>query len=710
MKRSVFLLVCLLVVAMAMAIPAQKGVVKTIRTADGAEVKVELRGDEFGHFWTSDEGKNYVRIDGSDLYEEVSLESIQEQALTKRLEVEKVQSARRSAPRHTTMGGTHEPYIGNKKCLVILVNFANSYFLPEHDLAYYQGLTNTENFTDDAGNTHSVRDYFRAQSYDLLDIEFDVAGPVQLEYDYSHYGGTMRYVDEMVIEAINGAHEEGFNFADYDWDGDGEVEQIFILYAGYNAATYEDDDLIWPHMSSLGSKRVTYDGVTINTYACSSELAGSGYADGIGTMCHEFSHCMGLPDVYDTQYGSNYGMSYWSLMDMGCYNGTGLHNPNTYSGYMPAGYTSYERMYCGWLDPVELTEETEISGMKGLTEGGDAYIIYNPNQTNEYYLLENRTAYDFDSGLFGTGLLIVHMDYAAYYWGNNVVNSFSLGNDHERYALIASDNSYVNTIADIAADAWPSGTNRIDNNTTPGATAFNRNTDGSYYMNISITKITQEDDGTISFRFYPAGVDPQHGNRPEGAIFYESFDYCAGLGGNDGNFSSSTGAAAFEPDNDGWSSAASHGADQCAMFGSDRQAGNVVTPTFTIDGETVLSFKAAPITARIEGLLVVSCETGNATLSETEFALAQDEWTDISLTLDGTGDVSLRMKETSGIGRFFLDEVAAVPADALAGIATVGMDAQRHGVYSLEGIYLGESAEHLKRGIYIIDGKKCIIK
>ena len=47
-------------------------------------------------------------------------------------------------------------------------------------------------------------------------------------------------------------------------------------------------------------RSVKLDGVTVDTYACGSELMGiSGKTlDGIGTMCHEYSHCLGLPDFY----------------------------------------------------------------------------------------------------------------------------------------------------------------------------------------------------------------------------------------------------------------------------------------------------------------------------------------------------------------------------------------------------------------------------
>lgn len=84
-------------------------------------------------------------------------------------------------------------------------------------------------------------------------------------------------------------------------------------------------------LASAGQS-LTLDGVKINSYACSAELSNTGI-DGIGTICHEFSHCLGYPDLYDTDYTGNFGMSSFDLMDYGGYNG---------DGFCPAGYTAYE--------------------------------------------------------------------------------------------------------------------------------------------------------------------------------------------------------------------------------------------------------------------------------------------------------------------------------------------------------------------------------
>ncbi len=718
MKKLLFTTLALLCAVVVMAVPAKKGLWKTVRLADGTEVRVQLKGDEFAHYWAAEDGTAYVKASSGELYERADVAALVEQTAPLRMAAAQTQlerAAQTTPATRTTVGGSHDPYVGSKKCLVILVNFTDIKFEDGHDQEYYYRMCNEKNFTDTSGNTQSVRDFFLAQSYDQLDIEFDVIGPIELSYAHDYYGGSaMTYPYLMIKEGVKGAYNLGVDFSQYDWDGDKIVDQVFVIYAGHGSASWDDDTLIWPHMSSFtdfGVSALYYNGIKVNTYACSNELSGnaeSGQADGIGAMCHEFSHCMGLADMYDL-FGENYGMTYWDVMDAGCYNGD-------FSGYLPAGYTSYERMYCGWLTPIELTEECEVTGMKGLTEGGEAYIIYNKANANEYYMLENRTQKGFDAELFGEGLLIVHVDFDSKIWKYNYVNTtyYSSMNDHLRCTPIAADNTYSEASKSaIAGDVWPNaGNTRLNNNSTPAATTYNANSDGSYFMNVTVAKITKSsDDSSISFTFYPDGTVSNVGNKPEGAVFYESFDDCAGVGGNDGTFDGS-GSVALMADNDGWTYNTAYAGSACARFGTSSKAGYVITPTFTITEETEFSFLAAPIKANVAGTLSITCETGNVTLSETTATIAQGEWTEVKIILTGEGDVQLRIQESLGLKRFYLDEVAAVPT-SLAGIKTVTIDTTataRPGVYSLSGIYLGTSAANLPKGIYIVDGVKTVVK
>ena len=360
-------------------------------------------------------------------------------------------------------------------------------FKENNNNALFQRIANEKDFSN-GDFKGSMYDYFYAQSEGKFELTFDVVGPVTVSNTQSYYGsndsyGNDKHPAEMVIEALKLVDSQ-VNFADYDWDGDGEVDQVYVVYAGKGEADGGASTTIWPHEWELsaaayyndGDGAQTLDGVIIDTYACGGELNGSGNIDGIGTMCHEFSHCLGYPDFYDTDYSGGQGMGYWDLMDSGSYNG---------DGYQPAGYTSYERWMAGWKEPVELTTTTQVANMKALQDGGETYIVYNDGNRNEYFLLENRQFTGWDASLPGEGLLILHVDYSASVWANNKPNDTP---SHQRMTWIAADNEYQYTtyqgtkyysFSGMANDPFPYGSvNAFNKSTTPAAKFYNKNTDG----------------------------------------------------------------------------------------------------------------------------------------------------------------------------------------------------------------------------------------
>lgn len=503
MKRLLFAMSLLASSAFAWAVPAQPGVKKTLRLANGNVVTAELKGDEFCHYWIDKEGNAYVKEDNKETYKTINLDSL----LRKGAELRNAANglrAKRAVGAARVGKPTH--YTGNKRGLIILMQFPDKLFVDDANAnARYQRITNEPNFTSDEGFTGSVYDYFKAQSRGELELSFDVVGPYTSTRRAKYYGQDYQntrdiYVADLIAEACQQADAD-VNFADYDWDGDGEADQVIVLYAGQGQAAGGDENTIWPHegkLSAMGSSHqpFTIDGIKIDTYACSCELGINKTIDGIGTICHELSHCFGLPDMYDTQsnYGSEYrkyGMSFWDLMDYGTYNN---------NSFTPAGFTAYERMFCGWMQPKELTADTTVTDMKALTDGGDAYIIRNDGHPDEYYMLENRQPTSWDAALPGKGLLIVHVDYNEERWTTNNVNTYK-----ELCTVIRADNSDNHATDDrkeVAGDIYPYlANNSLTNTSVPAATVNNANTDGSYMMNKSVLGITQNDNGTMAFRF-----------------------------------------------------------------------------------------------------------------------------------------------------------------------------------------------------------------
>ncbi|MBQ4445711.1 MAG: M6 family metalloprotease domain-containing protein [Prevotella sp.] len=511
MKKRLLLsvLASLMAVLTVSAVPAKPGVKIIVTLNNGKTVELALRGDEHFSFYTDHNGVPFRQI-AEDKYEQLTNRQVDSLwALCKQVRMEKglnVNSSMRKAPKRKA-GIPSTVTTGKQRGLVILMQFQDVKFSTEEPKAAFQRFFNEKGYSDD-GNAGSVKDYFLRQSYEQLEIDFDVVGPFTTKYNMEYYGAPVKDDNDkivendvnpvgMISEAVDAASAE-VDFSKYDWNNDGEVDQVFVVYAGYNQAQGADANTIWPHEWSLaaGGLTKTYNGKIINTYGCSSELQGNGksytgHMDGIGTACHEFSHCLGLPDMYDTSSsGSNFGMGPWDVMDNGSYND---------NSHTPAGYTSYERMFAGWLTPTEIKTMTRINGMKPLATNPEAYILYNEANRNEYYLLENRQKVGFDRGLYGHGLLILHVDYSQDAWISNTVNNMS---GHQRMTPIPADNQLSFYTNSLASDPWPgqSGNTALTNFTTPAATLYNNNSDGTKFMSKNIDNITENtSDNTVSF-------------------------------------------------------------------------------------------------------------------------------------------------------------------------------------------------------------------
>ncbi len=505
------------------AVPARPGMKKVLTLADGTAVTAELKGDEFMSWWETSDGSKFVpSVTNEKTFVAANLNEMKAQSAQRRAIVNEARAKRMAsalAPKKSgTLGGEHTTYTGKKKGIIVLVNFTDSKFEDGHDKAYYEQVMNTPNFSSDEGYVGSVRDYFYAQSNGAFELDFDVFGPVELAHNCQWYGKDNSSSDRdvrvgrMIKEAIEGADKLGADWKSYDWDGDGYCDQIFVLYAGLGQASGGAETTIWPHEYRLSACAevnrtpvTTSSGIIVDTYACSNEnqpimVGGQFTSDyqpaGIGTVCHEFSHCLGFPDTYDTSNQGNYAMGTWDTMATGSYNGNGM---------VPANYTAWERIYAGWVEPIELSKSATVKTMVSSTQYGRPYIIYNDGNKNEYYLLENRQQEGWDAKLYGEGLIITHVDYDATSWANNIVNYYS---DHQRCTIFHADNEDSSTYTSkIQGDPYPymSGSRILNDKLTdesePAATLFNNNSDGRKFMGKPITSIRSHSDGTISFLF-----------------------------------------------------------------------------------------------------------------------------------------------------------------------------------------------------------------
>lgn len=318
------------------------------------------------------------------------------------------------------------------KQLVILVEFADLSFAEAHDKAFYEKVFNIFDESAYEGKKRygqgSVADYFRTQSGGKFNLQFDIVGPYKVT---ANAKSEDKYKRAELKEAttLMVADQTERDFSQYDWDDNGYIEQVVYVLAGPTGNVTGNEGYLHPNTYSFTSVE-TPNGKRISNCTSSTELwtIESGTNCGIGTICHEFTHSLGLPDIYPVDGGSNTDYSIcdeWELMDGGNF---------TNYGWCPPNFTAMEKMLLGWQQPIVLTEPCTITGMKPVSEGGEVYQV--KKSDDEYIMIENHQWTKWDAGLPGQGLVVTYVNYIQERWRNNTVNT---DKSHLLYDIIHAD-------------------------------------------------------------------------------------------------------------------------------------------------------------------------------------------------------------------------------------------------------------------------------
>ena len=528
-KLTSLLMMTAIVCLQALAIPAHRGAVM-MPQPDGTMLSVCLEGDEYYHFNTTADGYTimltgegayeYARLDGTRLVptgvlaHDADNRSASEQAmlagLNKRLVDENgvAQAHVRRVKRNVDLSNFD---FENFRGLVILIDFSDKKFITENPQEFYTHMFSDENFTSyydafngrDVSCTGSVRDYFNDQSDGAFQPPFDVYGPYPAKIGLQ--AGTPARADQCqdfattifgnVLKAANG----DIDYSKYDNNNDGKIDMIYFLVAGYSSSySGNNSGYLWPHASNLSWTYKSYDGKWVDRYASSTELYGfestpsTVTVEGIGTVAHEFSHVLGLPDFYDTDYAKGGGQSHdpggWDVMAGGAdYN----------YGRCPAGYTFYERYALGWAKPSTITG-TGSYELEAVNTSRKGYILRTPVE-NEFFTIENRQKTGWDTYLPGHGMIVTRVDSTnVSIWTENKVNC---NPDHNYFEMLRAGNSQS---GDNGSDPFPgtAGVVMLTNQTVPGLTTW-----AGYANEWNIVNIA-ENDGVITFNVIEDGDIP----------------------------------------------------------------------------------------------------------------------------------------------------------------------------------------------------------
>ena len=436
MKKTI-LTICLMLCAIsASAVKAYPEPI-TVTQPDGTQLTVIAHGDEDCHWFTTTDGVLLAHV-GNHFFvaqitpdgllsattqhaHEVQLRTTEEQQLvaaqdSKAFYMQAQQAARKRIPIGTT-SPAYFPHTGTPKAMVILVEFADMSFSVADPYKSFNDYLNSLDPLPNYGlredrNHGSVRKYFTDMSQGLFSPQFDLYGPVKASKNWAYYGENVGDSDnssrlqELMREACI-AIDDTVDFSAYDSNGDGYVDLVYFIYAGYSESMGASSDCIWPKSGTSGIG--TYDGLKVSRYGVNNEL--NYYPDyplsaepykrmnGIGLFCHEFSHTLGLPDVYPTnseaQLTDNQTMEYWDVMDGGEY---------TDNSYCPTPYTPWEKEVMGWTEIMELTDTAQLTL--------DTETFYRiQGEDNEYLILQNVQNTGWASKLLGHGLLVYRIDY-----------------------------------------------------------------------------------------------------------------------------------------------------------------------------------------------------------------------------------------------------------------------------------------------------------
>lgn len=312
------------------------------------------------------------------------------------------------------------PHTGTITIPVVLVNFKDVKFKINEPKKAFDQLFNSDTQADLGDRNHlnygSVAKYFRDMSHGAFTPKFKVYGPVTVDQPETYYGGTREddNSDEeprlLVKDALKLVEDQVTEDDITSFCSDGKtIDCVYIVYAGLGQNDGGNGTTVWANCWTTAG--ATLRGKDVRWYTMSGELSPVKIKDstipvvnGLGVICHEFSHSLGLPDMYPTEtsaYSDNQEMEYWDLMDGGEY---------THNGFRPTAYTAFEKEQMGWPVDIKTLDSDESGTMKTSTEqGGTAYKIVNPQNDKEYLMLEYIQRKGWNKYLFGNGLLVYHV-------------------------------------------------------------------------------------------------------------------------------------------------------------------------------------------------------------------------------------------------------------------------------------------------------------
>jgi M6 family metalloprotease-like protein len=316
-----------------------------------------------------------------------------------------------------------------------------------------------------AGRPYTYRSFYSQLSDSVFDIQGATYGYANLDSNEVYYVGGQSsgcasqnpfgspncngLFSNLAISRMQSALTQALqqldgniDFSQYVDPTTGFVPLVLFMHeamGGECGPTASPQNHLWAHRFSLPAF-ATQDNdpfhagqkVKISDYILQPGVGGSSSCNTsqimpIGTVAHETGHGFGLPDLYDTQGGTE-GIGQWGLMSSGSFT----------SALSPARMESWSLNELGWITVVPLTvaESTYTFDAAPLSDTAFYVAVQGSNPRGEYFLLENRQRQQSDTALIRIhcgragnppgctgGLLIWHVDQVKLDNSGNGVNA-----------------------------------------------------------------------------------------------------------------------------------------------------------------------------------------------------------------------------------------------------------------------------------------------
>jgi len=286
------------------------------------------------------------------------------------------------------------PSLGDVKVLVFAVDFpdytslSSPVSINEIDTAF--------NGSSSELTYESLQSYYLKSSYDQLEITADVYGFYRASHNASYYENEyeklyatdpytgdwlygddeVTYPDSDIIFEVMEYYDDVIDYSDYDSNGDGYIDGIYIIY-NHPVSYTSGSDLWWAYEDVYIYEDTLFDNVEPYYFVWSGAEFFVEGDDNLNarTVIHETGHLLGLEDYYDYDDSDNLnsgGLGGADMMD----NAYGDHN-------------AFSKLLLGWIHPWVVTESMTVD-ISSFAESGDVILFtkqWNGTIFDEYLLL-----------------------------------------------------------------------------------------------------------------------------------------------------------------------------------------------------------------------------------------------------------------------------------------------------------------------------------